>query len=99
MSELDPKQYKHQRLRKALNKYKNNLKYMFTYQIGLKLEPNQEQNKEPDPKLQISNTTNKIDGGVFSPLKKLLNNHNGLSKDHRKNYIIEFLNSKGKKLT
>ena len=85
MSEIDPKQYKHQRLRKALNKYKNNLKYMFTCQTN--------------PELKIPNTTNKIDGGIFSPLKKLLNNHNGLSKDHRKNYIIEFLNSRGQKLT
>jgi Transposase IS66 family len=61
MSETDPKQPKHQRLRKAINKYKNNLKYMFTCQN--------------DPQLQIPNTTNKIDGGVFSQMKRLLNNH------------------------
>jgi Transposase IS66 family len=82
MSETDSKQPKHKRLRKAINKYKNNLKYMFTCQN--------------DPQLQIPNTTNKIDGGVFSPLKRLLNNHNGLSKIHRKVWIILFLNSNGK---
>jgi hypothetical protein len=82
MSETDPKQPKHKRLRKAINKYKNNLKYMFTFQNS--------------PELGIPNTTNKIDGGVFSPLKRLLNNHNGLSKIHRKIWIILFLNSNGK---
>jgi hypothetical protein len=87
MSETDPKQYKHQRLRKALKKYKNNLKYMFTCQ------------NDPQLQNQIPNTTNKIDGGVFSQLKRLLNNHNGLSKVHRKKWIIYFLNSKGKSIT
>lgn len=82
MSVTDPKQPKHKRLRKAINKYKNNLKYMFTFQNS--------------PELGIPNTTNKIDGGVFSPLKRLLNNHNGLSKIHRKVWIILFLNSNGK---
>jgi hypothetical protein len=82
MSETDSKQPKHKRLRKAINKYKNNLKYMFTFQNS--------------PEFGIPNTTNKIDGGVFSPLKRLLNNHNGLSKIHRKMWIILFLNSNGK---
>jgi hypothetical protein len=82
MSETDPKQPKHKRLRKAINKYKNNLKYMFTFQNS--------------PELGIPNTTNKIDGGVFSPMKRLLNNHNGLSKIHRKMWIIFYLNSNGK---
>jgi hypothetical protein len=81
ISEIDPTQLKHKRLIKALNKYKNNLKYMFTFQVN--------------PELYIPNTTNKIDGGVFSPLKRLLNNHNGLSKTNRKNWIIVFLNSRG----
>jgi hypothetical protein len=82
MSETDPKQPKHKRLRKAINKYKNNLKYMFTFQNS--------------PELGIPNTTNKIDGGVFSPLKRILNNHSGLSKIHRKMWIIFYLNSNGK---
>jgi hypothetical protein len=32
MSETEPTRYKHEKLRKALNKYRNNLKYMLTYQ-------------------------------------------------------------------
>jgi hypothetical protein len=83
MSETDPKQLKHKRLRKAISKYKNNFKYMFTFQ------------NSPQLQYQIPNTTNDIDGGVFSPLKRLLNNHCGLTKEHRKNWIILFLNSRG----
>jgi hypothetical protein len=85
MSEIDPKQHKHKRLRKALNKYNLNHIYMFTFQAN--------------PQLKIPNTTNKIDGGVFSPMKKLLNNHSGTTKLRRKNLIIEFLNSRGKSIT
>jgi hypothetical protein len=85
MSEIDPKKPKHKRLRKALNKYKNNLKYMFTYEIN--------------PDLGIPNTTNKIDGGIFSPLKRVVNIHPGTTKLRRKNLIIEFLNSRGSKNT
>jgi hypothetical protein len=85
MSETDPKQPKHKRLRKAINKYKNNLKYMFTYEIN--------------PDLEIPNTTNKIDGGVFSPLKRVVNLHPGTTKLRRKNLVIEFLNSRGSKNT
>jgi hypothetical protein len=81
MSDSDPTTHKHQRLRKALNKYKNNLKYMFTNQT--------------EPQLQIPNTTNKIDGGVFSPLKRVVHNHSGTTKARRKNLIIGFLNSRG----
>ena len=67
--------YKHIRHRKALRKIQTNLKYMFAFQkpIG------------DNPTLKTPNTTNHIDGGLFSPLKKLFKNHNGLSKEHRKN--------------
>ena len=87
MSETDPEKYKHQRLRKALNRYKNNLKHLFTFQT------------DPQLQTQLPNTTNHIDGGVFSPMKNLLRNHNGMSKEHRKNWIIKFLNSRGKSIT
>jgi hypothetical protein len=99
MSETDPikptdsitsRTYKHQRLRKAINKYKNNLKYMFTFQDELK-------ELKDEPQLQIPNTTNHIDGGVFSHMKRLLKNHNGLTKERRKKLIIHFLNSRGYK--
>jgi hypothetical protein len=92
MSETDPTIHKHQRLRKAINKYKNNLKYMFTYET----DPQQNQTQL---QTQIPNTTNKIDGGVFSPLKRLLNNHIGTTKLRRRDLIIEILNSRSDKNT
>jgi hypothetical protein len=95
MSDTEPTRYKHEKLRKALNKYRNNLKYMFTYQTTTAADP-QLQNQQR-PLLQIPNTTNHIDGGIFSPMKKLLNNHPGTTKQRRKNLIIEILNSRGSK--
>jgi hypothetical protein len=84
-SETNPEQYKHQRLRKALNKYKykNNLKYMFTFQTTNTIN-------------DLPNTTNHLDGGLFSPLKNLLRNHNGLSKEHRQYLITHYLNHRNK---
>ena len=76
--------YKHERQRKALRKIQSNLKYMFVFQNY--------------PQLKIPKTTNHIDGGLFSPLKRLLKNHNGLSKEHRKTLITQFCNSRGKKV-
>jgi hypothetical protein len=95
MSETEPTRYKHEKLRKALNKHRNNLKYMFTYQTTTEADPQLQSQQQPLP--QIPNTTNHIDGGVFSPLKKLLNNHPGTTKQRRKNLIIEILNSRGSK--
>jgi hypothetical protein len=96
MSETEPTRYKHEKLRKALNKYRNNLKYMFTYQTETKTDPQPQNQLQPT---QIPNTTNHIDGGVFSPLKKLLNNHPGTTKQRRRIWIILFLNSRGKSIT
>lgn len=76
-SETDPTKFKHQRLIKALRKYKNNMKQMFTHQSN---------------PIDFKNTTNDLDGGLFSPLKLLLNNHRGLSKERRKKLIIYYLN-------
>ena len=41
------------------------------------------------PDLKIHNTTNAIDGGVFSPMKKLMNIHNGFTKS-LKLKIVDF---------
>lgn len=79
-SETDPSKFKHLRLLKALSKYKNNMKYLFTCQANPK---------------DFKNTTNDLDGGLFSPLKQLLNNHRGLTKERRKKLIISYLNSRG----
>ena len=86
ISDTDLTKYKHEQHRKALRKIKNNLKDIFTFQKSIKDNPN----------IIIPNTTNHIDGGLFSPLKNLLKNHNGLSKDHRKTLIIQFCNSRKK---
>jgi hypothetical protein len=87
MSEIDPAKYRHTRLRKALNKYNLNHKYMFTFQTN------------PQLQTQIPNTTNHIDGGVFSPLKRAVDNHPGTTKQRRKGLVILFLNSRGKSIT
>ena len=78
-SETDPSKFKHQRLLKALRKYKNSMKQLFVYQTNPK---------------EFKNTTNDLDGGLFSPLKQLLNNHRGLTKERRKKLIIYYLNSR-----
>jgi hypothetical protein len=96
MSEIEPTRYKHEKLRKALNKYRNNLKYMFTYQTTTEADPQLQNQLQPT---QIPNTTNHIDGGIFSPLKRLLNNHPGTTKQRRRTWIILFLNSRGKSIT
>ena len=58
--------FTHQKLVSAYKSLKTNLPYLFTY----KNEKN----------IKIHNTTNAIDGSVFSPMKKLLKIHNGFSK-------------------
>jgi hypothetical protein len=102
-SPTDPKKYKHTNIIKALNKYKNNLKYMFTFQAQEQLVKDQIGDKATAQILKrkdriFPNTTNDIDGGVFSPAKKLLGNHGGLSKPRRTRLIIEILNHRGKNL-
>jgi len=69
--------YTHKRLRSAVRSISTNLPYLFTYQDY--------------PKLNIPNTTNLLDGGVFSFLKRLLKNHNGLSRNFKKKLIDEIL--------
>ncbi len=76
-SEIDPTKPKHKRLIKALRKYKNNIQYLFTYQTN----PN-----------EFKNTTNDLDGGLFSPLKLLLNNHRGVTKERRSKLIHTYFN-------
>lgn len=53
--------------------------YIFTY--------------EKYPELNIEKTTNRLEG-LFSELKRKLNNHNGLSKSHNVMFIKDFLNKK-----
>ena len=69
--------YTYKRLRSAVRSIKTNLPYLFTYQDY--------------PNLNIPNTTNLLDGGVFSFLKRLLKNHNGITKEFKKKLIDKIL--------
>ena len=72
--------YTHKRLRSAYNSLIKNLPYLFTYQKY--------------PELNIPNTTNSLDGGVFSHLKTLIKNHRGLGVELREKLIDDYLNCK-----
>ena len=69
--------YRHKNLRSAYGSLKSNLPYLFTY--------------KSDVDLHIHNTTNSLDGGVFSPMKKLLNIHAGMSKSLKLKLVDDFL--------
>lgn len=78
--ETGRKHFKHKKLRSAYGSLKRNLPYLFTFQKY--------------PELKIPNTTNSLDGGVFSHLKTLLKNHRGLSIELREKLIDDYLNTK-----
>lgn len=69
-------QFTHRKLVAAYRSLQKNLPYLFTYKI--------------DPKLQIPNTTNALDGGVFTQLKKLIKLHQGITKSLKIKLIDEF---------
>jgi len=75
--------YKHQKLRAAYRSLRANLPYLFTYK----------NHKD----LSIPNTTNNIDGGTFSPMKKLINVHSGMSRELRFKLVDEYLANYKKK--
>jgi uncharacterized protein YcbK (DUF882 family) len=75
--------FTHQKLVSAYRSLKTNLPYLFTYK-------NYKEYK-------IHNTTNAIDGGVFSPMKKLLKIHNGFSKSLKLKMVDDYLVSYKKK--
>ena len=76
-SETLKESYKHQRLLSAYRSLRTNLPYLFTYK------------KHTD--FRINNTTNAIDGGVFSPMKKLLKIHNGFTKSLKLKMVDDYL--------
>jgi hypothetical protein len=65
----------HRRTRSAYRSLKQNLPYLFIY--------------KEYPELMIPNTTNGLDG-VFSDLKKMLRNHNGLTIERKKKFIDSY---------
>ena len=58
--------YTHPRIRSAYRSLVTNLPYLFTY--------------KNHKTLPISNTTNALEGGVFSHMKNMISLHRGLSK-------------------
>jgi hypothetical protein len=75
--------YTHKKLVAAYRSIRNNLPYLFTYKNY--------------KKLNLSNTTNLIEGGVFSPLKILIKIHRGLSKSLKLKIVDDYLVSYKKK--
>ena len=73
----------HARLMAAYRSLKTNLPYLFTYK----------NHKE----FKIPNTTNHLDGGLFSQLKKLIKLHQGLAKKRKVKLIDEFLSKYNQK--
>jgi hypothetical protein len=76
--------YTHQKLRSAYRSLRTNLPYLFTY--------------KNNPNLDIHNTTNSLDGGVFSPMKMLMKIHRGSSKSLRLKMVDVYLVNYNKKL-
>lgn len=73
----------HAKLVAAYRSLSTNLPYLFTYK-NLK-------------EFNMPNTTNSLDGGVFSQLKKLIKLHQGLAKKRKLKLIDEFLDNYNKK--
>jgi hypothetical protein len=75
--------FTHPRVRSAYRSLITNLPYLFTYKNY--------------KNITIHNTTNSIDGGVFSPMKKLLKIHNGFTKSLKLKMVDDYLVSYKKK--
>ena len=71
--------YLHRRVRTVMNSIDFYLPYLFTYQRA--------------DCVGMPNTNNKIEG-TFTDLKKNLNNHSGLTIEHRKQFITAYFQSK-----
>ena len=74
--------FTHKRLRRAYHSLERNLPWLFTYR--------------KHPKLKIPNTTNPLDGGLFSPLKKKINFHTGIRKSLKVKMIDIYLTNLAK---
>lgn len=73
--------YLHRRIRTLVNSIDFYQPYLFTYQ-------------QPEC-MGMPNTNNKIEG-TFTDLKKNLNNHSGLTKEHRQQFIIAYFQNRQK---
>ena len=69
--------YTHPRIRAAYRSLRTNLPYLFTY--------------KNDKKSHIQNTTNALEGGVFSHMKNMISLHRGLSKNMKLKLVDYYL--------
>ena len=69
--------FTHAKLVTAYKSLRTNLPYLFTYK----------NNKH----LNMHNTTNSLDGGVFSPMKMLIKIHRGLNKSLKLKMVDDYL--------
>jgi hypothetical protein len=69
--------YTHSRIRAAYRSLRTNLHYLFTY--------------KNHKNLSISNTTNALEGGVFSHMKNMISLHRGISKSMKLNLVDYYL--------
>jgi hypothetical protein len=76
--------FTHRKLVAAYRSLRRNLPYLFTYKNY--------------PELKMPNTTNSLDGGVFSQLKKLTKIHQGITKSLKSKLIDDYLVNYNKKL-
>jgi len=81
---MGKEQFTHRRLMAAYKSLRKYLPYLFTYKNS--------------PNYQISNTTNSLDGGVFTQLKKLIKLHQGMSRNLKVKLIDDYLVNYNKKL-
>ena len=72
--------YTHRRVRSAYRSLRTNLPYLFSY--------------KNHPALNMQNTTNSLDGGVFSPMKMLLKVHRGIGVEMKKKLITDYLENR-----
>ncbi|MCK4562496.1 MAG: hypothetical protein KAT78_06290 [Flavobacteriaceae bacterium] len=77
-------QYTHPRLRSAYRSLITHLPYLFTYK-----------NKEYKH-LNIQNTTNSIEGGIFSHMKNMISVHRGIPKVKKLSFADSYLMKLGK---
>ena len=75
--------YNHPRIRAAYRSLITNVLYLFTYKNY--------------KNLAISNTTNALEGGVFSHMKNMISLHRGLSKSLKLNLVDYYLVNHQKK--
>ena len=69
--------FTHAKLVSAYRSLRTNLPYLFTY--------------KKHKYLHVHNTTNSLDGGVFSPMKMLIKIHRGLNKSLKLKMVDDYL--------